>query len=720
MRKATDSLMTTVPNRNLGSNKSWGSDVTASNLLLPPRVASLPATPGPEGSVVYDRSTQATYFSTGAAWSPSSGNVTGPAASVDNHVARFDGTTGEVLQDGSPVAITDTGDVTGVRGLTAQAVANVAPDEISLNDAVWPLGTGTTGQVLTTDGNTPAALAWTTVVMGPSSSTDDHVARFDGTTGAVLQDGSPVAIADSGDVTGVRGLTARAIANVAPDEISLNDAVWPLGTGVVGQVLTTDGNTPAALSWTTVVTGPAGATDNHVARFDGTTGAVLQDGSPVAITDTGDVTGVRGLTARAVANVAPDEISLNDAVWPLGTGTAGQVLTTTGGTPAALSWITPQWEVTSEGAVPVDTLRPTGTAALTAWGAAPYDGTAANRMYFDATTGSFRVGQTNAASAVLGQQSVAMGQTPACEADFSSVVGGTGCSVETGCDYCVVGGETITVEDEAVNSIVFGRQHRITGRIGAGSSYNSIIGGTGCTIEPGASTSPLDSNTLCGSVDSIVENSSNSAVVGGDTNEILSSDLSAICGGSECRVDAAENSFIGGGNLNRCLAGRSCLLGGGGGRTRTIGQAAVGGGNYDAIGTFCLPIVAGATLYGNVAGNVDLVPHGGSEIVLFSHEAVTIEAIIVGRGSTTTQLWALSLYASAIVGTSAVTVYPAGPHSTVIWTANVGVYGNVTASVTLSGTGGVVITVAWDGTGTGGAFATRWCANVRMAHVRRP
>lgn len=46
------------------------------------------------------------------------GNEVGPASSTDNAVARFDGTTGKLLQD-SVVTVSDTGDVAGIDNLSA-------------------------------------------------------------------------------------------------------------------------------------------------------------------------------------------------------------------------------------------------------------------------------------------------------------------------------------------------------------------------------------------------------------------------------------------------------------------------------------------------------------------------------------------------------------------------------------------------------------------------
>jgi hypothetical protein len=73
-------------------------------------------------------------------------------------------------------------------------------------------------------------------------------------------------------------------------------AALPDQTGNAGKFLTTDGSTA---SWGTPagsgdVVGPASATDNAVARFDTTTGKLIQN-SAVTISDTGDVAGVASL-----------------------------------------------------------------------------------------------------------------------------------------------------------------------------------------------------------------------------------------------------------------------------------------------------------------------------------------------------------------------------------------------------------------------------------------
>jgi len=78
---------------------------------------------------------------------------------------------------------------------------------------------------------------------------------------------------------------------------------FPDTDGNSGQVLTTDGS--GVLSWTTNaggdVTGPASATDNAIARFDGTTGKLIQN-SVVTIADsTGNIAGLGTIAASGDA-----------------------------------------------------------------------------------------------------------------------------------------------------------------------------------------------------------------------------------------------------------------------------------------------------------------------------------------------------------------------------------------------------------------------------------
>lgn len=78
----------------------------------------------------------------------------------------------------------------------------------------------------------------------------------------------------------------------------------PVDDGTNGQALVTDGN--GVLSWSTAasgdVYGPASATDNAIARFDGTTGKIIQN-SVVTIADTtGNMAGVGTISSGAITS----------------------------------------------------------------------------------------------------------------------------------------------------------------------------------------------------------------------------------------------------------------------------------------------------------------------------------------------------------------------------------------------------------------------------------
>jgi hypothetical protein len=108
---------------------------------------------------------------------------------------------------------------------------------------------------------------------------------------------------------------------------------WPNADGVSGYVLRTDGS--GVLSWVAQsggsggdVTGPASSTDNAVARFDLTTGKIIQN-SQVIVDDSGTVTGVAALAA-----VTASITSANAATFRLigaSTGYVGLVAASTAG-----------------------------------------------------------------------------------------------------------------------------------------------------------------------------------------------------------------------------------------------------------------------------------------------------------------------------------------------------------------------------------------------------
>ena len=73
------------------------------------------------------------------------GDVAGPASATDNAVARFDGTTGKLIQNSTVTIADTTGDIAGASSLTSPAATNLT------------LGTGSFGTALTVASATGAA-----------------------------------------------------------------------------------------------------------------------------------------------------------------------------------------------------------------------------------------------------------------------------------------------------------------------------------------------------------------------------------------------------------------------------------------------------------------------------------------------------------------------------------------------------------------------------------
>lgn len=125
----------------------------------------------------------------------------------------------------------------------------------------------------------------------------------------------------------------------APASITANLS-WtlPAADGLSGQFLSTDGS--GVLSWVTPagagdVVGPSSATDNAVARFDLTTGKLIQN-SVVTVGDTGAVAGVSSLTMSAALS-GVTTLGMSGDLTMSGTGQIKVATGTTGersGTPS--------------------------------------------------------------------------------------------------------------------------------------------------------------------------------------------------------------------------------------------------------------------------------------------------------------------------------------------------------------------------------------------------
>lgn len=203
-----------------------------------------------------DKTGDAIYFltsitgGTSANWeivAPPDGDVVGPASATDNALARFDTTTGKLIQN-SVGLLSDAGVLTGI----TQMGIGIAPTAaLTLPAATATAGTAslkiTAGINLATP--EPGAiefdgtrLAFTNsggsrlgIVTGPSSSTDNAIARFDSTTGKIIQN-SAVTIDDT---TGVLTFPAAGGVVMATGGAAARKGTGTFTAGASGAIATT-------------------------------------------------------------------------------------------------------------------------------------------------------------------------------------------------------------------------------------------------------------------------------------------------------------------------------------------------------------------------------------------------------------------------------------------------------------------------------------------------
>jgi hypothetical protein len=290
------------------------------------------------------------------------GDVFGPANSTDNAVARFDGTTGDTLQN-SPVTIADNGDVAGVNDLdvagnisanslvTAQDITvfdgtskefnlgNEAYQANSTGAATWAgftiTGGGTTftigagsGKIInhTSDtytpvtwsaltGNNPATANGTTYVyinsagaarLTTSFPTPDErrdyilLGRVVALSGTIVQTQSMINLAY--DPVGFAADIAYGIGvfNIEGNEISANGANLNINKSA-GKLFTPGGNfltDPESPNWVTINSATA-ASFAYITQLVGSTGSTITAIDPTQYDSAGTVTAIGGTASRS-------------------------------------------------------------------------------------------------------------------------------------------------------------------------------------------------------------------------------------------------------------------------------------------------------------------------------------------------------------------------------------------------------------------------------------
>jgi hypothetical protein len=218
------------------------------------------------------------------------GYVVGPASATDNAVARFNGTTGKLIQN-SVVTIGDTGATAGITTLSA-STSVTTPIVQASNSAGLSLknASGTTQLSMGAGGGDNLTLGVSTNINGANAQVDisptgtGHVHMKP--TGAGSIEIAPTNVGTIDNMT-IGATTSR---NGSFVDLSVSGTTSFDGSqGTLGQVLTSagTGNTP---TWTTPTTGTV--TSVSVVSANGLAGTVATATTTPAITLTTSVTGV--------------------------------------------------------------------------------------------------------------------------------------------------------------------------------------------------------------------------------------------------------------------------------------------------------------------------------------------------------------------------------------------------------------------------------------------
>jgi hypothetical protein len=409
-----------------------------------------------------------------------------------------------------------TGTVPIVNGGTGASTATGAIN------ALLPSQAGNAGKVLSTDGTNTS---WTA---SGGSGTVTSVAATAGTGISVT--GSPITTSGTLNIT-----------NTAPDQT----VVLTAGTGI-----STSGTYPNFTITNTSpslggdVVGPASATDNAVARFDSTTGKLIQN-SVVIVSDAGAVTGVTTLAA-STSVTTPIVQATNSGGLALknSAGTTQISMGAGGGDNASINVSTninganAQIDISPTGTGHVH-IKPSGTGGVEI---APISAGTMNNMVIGGTTplaGSFTDLSVTGTTSFDGSQGTAgqvltsagTGATPT----WTTPTTGTVTSVTGTAPVVSSGGATPAISMPAATTSVNGY---LT------STDWTTFNGKQALLVSGTNIKTINSNSILGSGDLAI-----SASAAGSTTQVQYNNSGAFAGDADFTYNATDNELKAG-NIN--------------------------------------------------------------------------------------------------------------------------------------------------------------------------
>jgi hypothetical protein len=216
------------------------------------------------------------------ATSSGSGDVVGPGSATDDAIATFDGATGKLIQNSTATII---GNILKLNGSAELLHLN---DNVSGSDAAM-----TSWLAFQRAGTNKGWLGYTAASSG--------LMNLANTIGAI----SIITTASASITLSTNGTTRLTISGAGVATIA---DLAGVGTRVVGAnasgdlVITTAGSGD--------VVGPGSATDNAIARFNGTGGKTIQNSS-VIIDDSNNITGVVNLTSTGIIRSGASGFNVN-------------------------------------------------------------------------------------------------------------------------------------------------------------------------------------------------------------------------------------------------------------------------------------------------------------------------------------------------------------------------------------------------------------------------